>query len=105
MKYKIYTTEEFNKDFKKLDKSIQKSIEKGINQLEKNPYIGKPLGYKFFREKRVKNYRFYYLIYEDYLIVFVIALSGKKDQQKTIDIIKSLIPFYRREIRKKLNLE
>lgn len=57
-KYSIYTTEEFDKDFNKLDKSIKQQIEKEIEQLETNPYVGNPLGYRFFREKRVKNYRF-----------------------------------------------
>lgn len=102
-KYNIYTTEEFDKDFEKLDKTIKEQIEKEIEQLEINPYVGKPLGYKFFREKKVKNYRFYYLIYDEYIVVFVIALSDKKDQQKTIDTIKHLIPHYREEIKKIIN--
>ena len=99
MKYKIYTTKQFDDDFDKLDKSIKNQITKEIDQLRTNPYVGKPLGYKFFREKKVKNYRFYYLIYEKYVIVFIIALSDKKEQQKTIDAIKSLIPVYREEIK------
>lgn len=102
--YKIYTTEEFDKDFKNLDKSLKYQIEREIEQLKINPYVGKPLGYKFFREKKIKNYRFYYLIYDEYVVIFVIALSDKKDQQKVIDTIKNLIPFYREEIKKKINL-
>ncbi len=102
-KYEVYTSNEFNKDFKKLDRSIQKQIEKEIDQLQINPYVGKPLGYSFFREKKVRNYRFYYLIYDEYVIVFVIALSDKKDQQRVINNIKHLIPFYKEEIKKKLN--
>ncbi len=61
--YRIYTTEEYEKRFNKLDWSIQRQIEKEIEQLERNPYVGKPLGYPFFREKKVQNYRVYYLIY------------------------------------------
>jgi mRNA-degrading endonuclease RelE of RelBE toxin-antitoxin system len=102
MKFKIYTTDEFNKLFDKIDPEIKKQISKEINQLEENPFSGKPLGYKFFREKKVKNYRIYYLIYEDYLVVFIITLSSKKDQQRAIDSIKHLIPYYREEIKKKL---
>ena len=104
MNFKIYTTEEFNKLFNKLDKELQKQIGKEIDQLEKDPYVGKPLGYKFFREKKIKNYRIYYLIYEDYLVVFVITLSSKKGQQKAINTIKNLIPIYRNQIKKKINL-
>lgn len=104
MTYEIYTTKEFDKDFSKLDSSIQRAIGNEIEQLEKNPYVGKPLGYKFFREKKIKNYRFYYLIYDEYVVVFIIALSDKKDQQRSINSIKALIPFYKSEIKKKLNL-
>ena len=102
IKYKVYTTEEFDRDYKKLDKSIKKQIDKEIEQIEINPYVGKPLGYKFFREKRARNYRFYYLIYDEYVVVFVIALSTKKDQQFAINTIKAMIPEYRKEIEKRL---
>ena len=104
MGYKIFITDEFENDFKKLDNSIQTQIDNEIEKLKLNPYIGKPLGYKFFREKKAKNYRIYFLIYEEYVVVFVIAISSKKDQQEVINRIKGLIPFYKNEIIKKLNL-
>ena len=104
MKFKVYTTEEFDKLFSKLNPDIQKQIAREIDQLEDNPLVGKPLGYNFFREKKVKNYRVYYLIYETYLIVFIVTISGKKDQQQAIDKIKRLLPYYRQLIKKKLNL-
>ncbi len=104
MKFKVYTTEEFDRLFSKLDPGIQRQIAKEIDQLEDNPLVGKPLGYNFFREKKVQNYRVYYLIYEMHLVVFIITLSGKKDQQKAIDKIKKLIPYYRELIKKKLKL-
>lgn len=102
--YQIHTTEEFDRRFQKLDPQIQSEIAKEIDQLEKNPFVGKPLGYKFFREKKVKGYRFYYLVYEEYIVVFVITISTKKDQQEAINKIKTLIPFYREEVKKWLNL-
>lgn len=101
--YKIFTTEEFEKRFKKLDAQVQTEITKEIDQLEENPYVGKPLSYTFFREKKVRNYRVYYLIYEEYVVVFVITISTKKDQQEAIDKIKVLIPYYRDDIKKKIN--
>ena len=104
MEYKIYTTGEFDRRFSKLDKELQRQVDKEVEQLQTNPYAGKPLGYKFFREKKVKNYRIYYLVYEEYVVVFVVTLSSKKDQQEAINTIKNLIPVYREEIRKKLNL-
>ena len=100
--YKIFTTEEFDKKYSKLDPQVQKEIAKEIDQLEENPLSGKPLGYSFFREKKLKSYRIYYLIYEDYVVVFVITISTKKDQQEAINKIKALIPHYREEIKKKI---
>ena len=100
--FTIYTTEEFDKKFSKLDNSLQQQIAKEIDQLQDNPYSGKPLGYSFFREKKARNYRIYYLIYEENVVVFVITLSTKKDQQAAIDAIKRLIPYYKEEIKKKI---
>ena len=102
-KYTIYTTEQFDRDFAKLDKSIGSQIANEIDQLENNPFVGKPLGYKFFREKKVKKYRFYYLIYEEQVVVFIVALSDKNDQQQVIDNIKELIPLYKEEISRRMN--
>ncbi len=102
--YKIFTTTEFDNRFDKLDKSFQIMIEKEVEQLKINPYVGKSLGYKFFREKNVKNHRFYYLIYAEYVVVFVITLSAKRNQQSAIDKIKFLIPYYKEEIKKRLSL-
>ncbi len=103
-KYTIFTSEQFDSDFKEIDNSIKIQIEDEIEQLENNPYIGKPLGYKFFREKKVQSFRIYYLIYDDYVVVYLIALSDKKNQQKVINHIKGLLPFYKEEIKKKFNV-
>jgi len=100
MKYQIFTTKKFDKHYNKLDSQLQLKIAKEINSLEENPFSGKPLGYSFFREKKIMNYRIYYLVYEEYIVVFVIAISSKKNQQHAIDKIKSLIPYYRKEIEK-----
>ena len=100
--YKLFTTEEFEKRYRKLDQQLQREIAKEIDQLEENPYSGKPLGYSFFREKKVKNYRVYYLIYDELVVVFVISISTKNDQQETIDKIKTLIPYYKEQIKQKL---
>ena len=103
-KYQIFTTEQFDTDFKEIDNSIKIQIEDEIEQLETNPYVGKPLGYKFFREKKVQGFRIYYLIYDNYVVVYLIAISDKKDQQKVINQIKRLLPFYKEEIKKKFNV-
>lgn len=104
MKFEIYKTDEFRKEYSKLDKSVSDKVDKEIEQLEDNPYSGRPLGYKFFREKKVEGFRIYYLIYGSYAVVFLITIGGKKDQKKTINTIKMLMPYYREEIRKRFGL-
>ena len=97
------TTDEFDHDFQKLDHSLQIQISKEISQLEENPYIGKPLGFSFFREKKIHSYRFYYLVYDEFVLVFVIALSTKKDQQEVINKIKHLLPYYKEQVKRKFS--
>ena len=98
MMWKIITTENFNEKLSKLDNSIGSRILREVDQLKVNPFRGKPLGYKFFREKKVRNYRFYYLIFREKVVVLVVSLSSKKDQQNIINKIKKLIPFYKKRI-------
>ena len=89
-KWMIEQTELFEKRFKKLiPKSLQAAVKKQILKLAENPFNSKPLGYKFFREKKIKKWRIYLIIYEDILIIYFIDISDKKLQQKTIDKIKS----------------
>ena len=63
-----------------------------------NPEYGNPLGTRWFRESRFENYRIYYLIYEDLQAIYIIAISSKKDQQKTINTIRLFLEFFRDEI-------
>jgi hypothetical protein len=61
----IEQTEFFEKRFNKLiPDNLKKDIKSQIAKLSENPYNSKPLGYKFFREKKVKKWRIYFLIYE-----------------------------------------
>ena len=92
--YKIYRTETFEKEFSKLSKSEQISIKNFEEKLVENPYFGKPLGYTFLREKKINNKRAYYLIYKNFIIVLMIAISDKKAQQATIDKIKNHLNDY-----------
>ncbi len=96
--FKVYATETFYSDYNRLDKSLRDRVDKVKEQLKSNPYSGKPLGYDFLREKKIDGFRVYYLIFDNHLIVLVIAFSDKKTQQKTIDYIKKSMDFYRKEI-------
>lgn len=102
--FEVLTTEEFDKDFGRLGRGIKERVAKAIEQLRLNPFSGKPLGYEFFREKKIGKYRIYCLIYEQRLIVFVVAMSDKKDQQATSDKVRMLMPFYREAIEKRFSV-
>ncbi len=100
--YVVFSTVEFDEDLDKLDNSIQIQIKEKIKQLRENPYVGKPLSYSFFREKKVLNYRFYYLIYDEDIVVLLVAISDKKDQSCVIERIKNMLPIYKEEIKKRI---
>ena len=85
MSYAVYTTNNFDKETTKFSVEIQRRIEKIFLQLKENPYVGYQLQYKHLREKRVGEKRVYYLVYEDLKSVLLVAISGKKDQQATIN--------------------
>ncbi|MEK6761025.1 MAG: type II toxin-antitoxin system RelE/ParE family toxin [Nanoarchaeota archaeon] len=99
MKYKIYHSQRFKKELLKFDKNFLERVDKMENELVENPYSGKPLGVKWFREKRYENYRIYYLIYDNLQSVFMVGISGKKDQQKVINTIRLLLEFFKQELK------
>ena len=96
--YKVYHSKRFDEELNKFDKEFKNFINSVENQLVQNPYAGKPLGLKFFREKKYKKYRIYFLIYDDLESVFMVGISDKKDQQKIINTIKFLLEFFRMEL-------
>ena len=98
--YKVYRSVGFQEEVFKYDKSFQDRIDKIEDKLMLNPEYGTPLGTRWFRESRFGNYRIYYLIYDDLQAVYMVAISGKKDQQKTINTIKLFLEFFREEIEK-----
>ena len=98
----MFRTPIFSEKISFFSYNYSKQVDKIEDPLEENPYVGRPLGTKWFREKRLNGWRVYYLIYEEYVVVFLITISNKKNQQRAIDAIKSLIPYYREEIKKRL---
>lgn len=86
--YRVIGTETYQKEISQWTKEDREAAEKIPEKLAENPYIGDQLGYPFLRERRVKEKRVYYLIYDDLNLVLLVAVSGKKDQQKTIDYLK-----------------
>jgi mRNA-degrading endonuclease RelE of RelBE toxin-antitoxin system len=98
MAYKIYHSIRFDKELSKFDSYFREQVDKIESQLIENPYVGDALNVKWFREKRIGKYRIYYLIYWDIKSVFMVAISGKKDQQKVINTIRLFLDSLREEI-------
>ena len=95
-KYSIFRTvrldKELAKTFSKDEIGEVEEIER--KQLTMNPYVGDPLGYRFFREKKLKGKRVYFLIYDDMNAVLMVVVSDKKTPQATIDEIKNHLKEY-----------
>jgi mRNA-degrading endonuclease RelE of RelBE toxin-antitoxin system len=104
-RYKVYHSRRFDNDLSKFDLNFQENIDKIEDQLIENPYAGNPLNVKWFREKRIEKNRIYYLVYDDLKSILMVAISGKKNQQKVINTIKLLLSFFRNEIEKLVNEE
>ncbi len=101
--YKIFIEEKFEQEFNKLAKAEQERILKVRGQIRENPYVGKPLCYDWFREKHLNGKRIYWLIYENLKAVLVVALSDKKTQQITINLIKIALDYYKDKIGQRLS--
>ena len=95
-------TTDFEKEFDKLiPKNLQERVKKQILKLKENPFVGKPLGVRFFREKKFDKWRVYFLIYEEKIIVYFVGISNKKLQQHKIDLLRELFKPFKEEIENK----
>lgn len=104
-KFKVFHSARFDRELSKFDVNFQNQVDKIEDQLVENPYIGRPLNIKWFREKKIEKHRIYYIIYENLESVFMVAISEKKDQQKVINTIRLLFDFFRNEIEKLIDDE
>jgi len=96
--FKVLVTNSFLNEYKKLSFDEKRKIEKIIEQLKMNPFSGKPLGYKFFREKKIEGKRLYYLIFEDKIKILILNYSGKKKQKTIINEVKNTLKSYRNNL-------
>ncbi|MBS3092549.1 hypothetical protein J4466_03975 [Candidatus Pacearchaeota archaeon] len=94
-KYEVHTTETFDKEINKFSEDDKRRIQNIFFQIRDNPYVGDQLKYRHLREKRLDEKRIYYLVYDDLKAVLVVAISGKKDQQKTINHIIAYFDEYK----------
>ncbi len=83
-----------------MNKMLTKVQQQGVDHIEEEisdvGFTGKPLGYKFLREKRVgEGKRIYFLIYENLNATLMVSVSDKKTQQETINKIKEYLPEFK----------
>ena len=88
-KYRIAETETFDKKIKSIKyKSLYKKIKEYVYPiLRKNPYFGSNIkklkgNYKDLYRFRIGDYRLFYKISEDTVIVFIIDIETRKDAYK-----------------------
>lgn len=102
-KYTVYHSNRFDKELGKFDADFQRRVDRIEEQLKENPYLGKPLGPKWFREKKIGKYRIYFAVYENLSAVFMVGISEKKDQQKVINTVRLMLDFLEQELRNVVN--
>ncbi len=98
MAFEIYHSKTFDEKLEGMSKDFKLWLDKIEDQLVNNPYVGDPLRVRWFREKKKNGFRIYYLIYEDIKTVYLVNISGKKDQQVIINTIWLLIDNFKEEI-------
>ena len=69
------------------------------DQLAKNPFQGEILRYTFLREKRIREKRVYFSIYEEWRVVLLITIGNKKAQGATIDEIVECLRIYKESVK------
>lgn len=99
---RVVSTKEFDTMEKLFSTEFQRQIENIIKQLKQSWNVGQPLGYPFFREKKMDKYRIYFLVYEELDAVLLVTISDKKAQPETIERIKNQLDFYKDLIKKSL---
>ncbi|MBN2066997.1 MAG: hypothetical protein JW744_00850 [Candidatus Diapherotrites archaeon] len=96
--FSVFVTQTFQSKLLKQDKNFKLWVEKVFDQLAVNPFAGKLLGVKWFREKKFENFTVYFLVFEKKKSVYVVNLSSKKDQQRIINSIWLLLGTYKKEL-------
>ena len=93
--HRVFRTEWYERKLERLDKTEHDRVLKFEQALKEQPYIGKPLGYEWFREKKFDGKRLLFLIYENHNVVFLITITDKKTQQAAIELIKANLDAYK----------
>jgi mRNA-degrading endonuclease RelE of RelBE toxin-antitoxin system len=97
--FRVFRSEHYKKKLYKLDGFEQKRVMKFEQLLKEQAFSGKPLGYKFFREKKFDGKRILFLVYQEHKCIFLVTITDKKAQQQEIDLIKANLDVYEDELK------
>lgn len=100
--FKVFKTEEYGKMFDKSDRKEQYILESFERNVSERPYIGKTLGYDFFREKKFNGKRVLFLVYFELSAILLLLITDKDAQQADIDCIKAKFGYYKEIMMKRL---
>jgi len=103
--FRVVYSESVEKEAKKLTRFDWKRIEGFAHQLKIEPFSGKPLGYRFIREKKFNGKRLLFLVYPQYLAVYLVIITNKKFQQRMIDKLKNNLPKYEEKLKELLGID
>lgn len=80
-KISILVKKSFYKDFRKIPKPYQIKIKEKIDELQKNPFLGKQLkgNLSHIRRIRIGIYRLGYVYEEDKLAILILKAGQRKD--------------------------
>ena len=79
--YKVFLSQETEKQLKRLDKRYQKAIISGLLRLGENPNLGEPLKYELKGRYRLRvgRYRVVYRLEHPRKIINVLQIEHRKD--------------------------
>lgn len=86
--YETYATETFKELYAAAENHEKLWIDKTKEKLKEQP-TGKPLSYSWFREKKYRGKRLYFLIDEEQKKILFVSFSSKKEQSELIAFVKA----------------
>lgn len=94
----VLEAEIFAKVYSQCEKAEQNWIDKMRDQLAQDLHVGKPLRYDWFREKKFRNKRLFYVVNEMTKKVLLITIGDKKEQQAIINHVVANKEIYLKRI-------
>jgi hypothetical protein len=90
--YEVHETLAYRKSVEKnCSFAQQQSLERYKDRLARNPFIGRPLSVRFFRELKMGSKRAYFVIHTD--AVYLLFVGNKKAQRSDIERLRRQLGF------------